>query len=63
MVTIVSGLDQRATDIPGMLKLFKTKLGTGGTVREGQIELQGDHRDKLVDSLRAMGYPAKQSGG
>lgn len=63
MVTIISGLDHRATDLPAMLKLFKTKLGTGGTVREGQIELQGDHRDTLVDFLRAMGYPAKPSGG
>lgn len=63
MVTIISGLDHQATDLSAMVKLFRTKLGTGGTVRDGQIELQGDHRDKLVDSLRAMGYPAKPSGG
>jgi len=62
-VTVVSGLDPRASDLAGMLKQFKASLGTGGTVREGAIELQGDHREKLVELLREMGYPAKLSGG
>jgi translation initiation factor 1 len=63
MVTIISGLDARATDLPAMLKAFKAKLGAGGTISEGRIELQGDHRDKLVGILRELGYPAKPSGG
>ncbi len=63
MVTIITGLDARATDLPAMLKTFKAKLGAGGTIGEGRIELQGDHRDKLVEILREMGYPAKAAGG
>jgi len=63
MVTIISGLDARATDLPTMLKTFKSTLGAGGAISEGRIELQGDHRDKLVGILRELGYPAKASGG
>jgi translation initiation factor 1 len=63
MVTIIRGLDARATDLPAMLNAFKAKLGAGGTISDGRIELQGDHRDKLVGILREMGYPAKASGG
>lgn len=62
-VTVIAGLDGSATDLPAMVKLFKTKLATGGTVSEGTIELQGDHRDRLVQILRDMGYPAKAAGG
>ncbi|QOJ03673.1 MAG: hypothetical protein HRU71_09315 [Planctomycetia bacterium] len=46
-----------------MLKRFKASLGTGGTIQDGCIELQGDHRDKLVELLRQEGYRAKPSGG
>lgn len=63
MVTIIRGLDAGATDLPAMLKSFKTKFGAGGTIGEGCIELQGDHRDKLVGFLQELGYPAKASGG
>jgi len=63
MVTIVSGLDARATDLAGLLKELKAKFGAGGTISEGRVELQGDHRDKLVELLRQRGYPAKPSGG
>ena len=63
MVTITSGLDGKATDLAGLLKQFKAQFGAGGTISDGRIELQGDHRDKLVEILRDMGYPAKASGG
>lgn len=63
MVTIVRGLAARPGDLSAMLKELKAGLGCGGTVRDGFIELQGDHRDKLVDQLREMGYPAKPAGG
>lgn len=62
-VTVVSGLDPVASDLPSLLKQWKTKFATGGTIGEGEIELQGDHRDKLVELLKSMGYPAKASGG
>ncbi len=63
IVTIITGLDAKATDLPAMLKELKAKFGAGGTVSDGRIELQGDHRDKLVEILRRRGFPAKPSGG
>lgn len=62
-VTVVTGLDPDATDLGAMLASFKTTLGAGGTVAEGAIEVQGDHRDRLVKALIEMGYPAKAAGG
>lgn len=63
MITVITGLDASATDLPAMLKQFKAQFGTGGTIIEGRMELQGDHRDKLVEILKQAGYPAKASGG
>ncbi len=62
-VTVITGLDPAATDLPAMLKKFKTQIGSGGTVSNGAIELQGDHRDRMVTELIALGYPAKPAGG
>ena len=61
--TVVTGLDPAASDLAAMLKSFKTTLGVGGTVRPDGFELQGDVRDKLVEQLKAAGYPAKPAGG
>ncbi len=63
MVTVVSGLNPKASDLAAMLKSFKRDLGAGGTVVEDRIELQGDHREKVLSALKALGYPAKISGG
>jgi translation initiation factor 1 len=63
MVTVIFGLDARASDLQGLLKQLKTGLGAGGTVADGEIEVQGDHRERVVEVLRKMGYPAKAAGG
>lgn len=62
-VTVISGLDPKATDLAGLLKTLKTTLGAGGTVADGEIEVQGDHREKVVGVLVKLGYPAKGAGG
>jgi translation initiation factor 1 len=63
VVTVIAGLDPTASDLSALLKQFRTGLGTGGTIKDGAIELQGDHRDVVVERLRELGYPAKKAGG
>jgi len=63
LVTVIAGLDPAATDLPALLKELRTTLGTGGTIAQNEIEVQGDHREKILANLIAKGYPAKGSGG
>lgn len=62
-VTIISGLPLSGSQLLDLAKQLKQKCGSGGAVKDGQIEIQGEHRDKLVEILNAMGYSAKKSGG
>ncbi len=61
--TVVAELDPEATDLKALLKQLRTSLGTGGGITDGELILQGDHRDSVVDRLNAMGYKAKAAGG
>jgi translation initiation factor 1 len=63
VVTVIAGLDPVASDLPALLKSLKSTLAAGGTLAGGEVELQGDHRDRIVAMLREMGYPAKSAGG
>lgn len=54
-VTIVSGLQNRK-DVKEITKQIKTKIGTGGTFKDGQIILQGDHRETVKGLLVGMGF-------
>lgn len=54
-VTLISGLAERA-DILELTKLLKTKIGTGGTFKDGQIILQGDHRETAKTMLLSKGF-------
>lgn len=62
-VTIVTGLDPHATDLKAMAKTLKAQRATGGSTTDDGFELQGDHRDAVVEYLKQQGYPAKPSGG
>jgi predicted translation initiation factor SUI1 len=62
-VTIISDLPLNEHDLVELAAKLKTRLGTGGTVKDGRIEIQGDHRDRIVQELEGMGYRAKRAGG
>lgn len=62
-VTIISGLPLNHNELKDMAKTLKKKCGSGGTIRDKVIEIQGDHRDKLVEVLTKMGYKTKKAGG
>ena len=61
--TVVAGLDPAATDLPALLKRFQKSSAAGGTLREDGFELQGDHRDRLLADLKALGYSAAKPAG
>lgn len=62
-VSVISGLPLAAADLEALASRLKRLCGAGGGVRDGVIEIQGDHRDRLVAELRLLGYDAKRSGG
>lgn len=61
-VTVVSGLPLAEEELKALAKTLKQHCGTGGTVRDAVIEIQGEQRDRLVDLLQKMGYKVKKSG-
>src|SRR6185437_13571830 len=62
-VSVISGLSLAAADLQVLASRLKKLCGAGGAVRDGVIEIQGEHRDRLVAELRQLGYDAKRSGG
>ena len=62
-VTVISGFQMKPETIAALLKQLKAQCGTGGTIKEDTIEIQGDHAQKLVQLLIQLGYKAKISGG
>ncbi len=62
-VTLVTGVPLPAGELAKLGKELKKKCGTGGTVRGAIIEIQGDHRDRLVTELRKRGWAVKRVGG
>ncbi len=64
LVTVVRGLPLDDEALAALGKRLRTACGTGGTAKDGQLELQGDHVDKAVAWLQAQGHPtAKRAGG
>ena len=62
-VSIITGIMSREAGRQALLKLLKNKLGTGGTLEDGNIIIQGDHRERIVEILNELGYKAKVAGG
>jgi translation initiation factor 1 len=62
-VTVVLGLPLRADALQALGKQLKQACGSGGTAKDGVIEIQGDHREKVVAALQAAGHTVKLAGG
>lgn len=62
-VTLVRGLPLAADELAALGKRLRTACGTGGTARDGLLELQGDHAERVTAWLRAEGFEAKRAGG
>ncbi len=57
VVTIVEGIDAGDIDIEDLARQLKTRCAAGGTVKEGKIELQGDHKKRVEQVLQELGFP------
>jgi translation initiation factor 1 len=62
-VTVVEGLVMPQKGRETLLRQLKTRFGTGGTVTAAGFEIQGDHRDAIIEALKKIGYSPKRSGG
>lgn len=62
-VTVIEGLSLPVKDMETLLKRLKAGLGTGGTVKDSSLEIQGDHCNAVMAALAKMGYRPKRSGG
>ncbi|MDM8536257.1 translation initiation factor Sui1 [Desulfobacterales bacterium HSG17] len=62
-VSLISGIPLEGSSLKELAKKLKQKCGSGGTVKNGVIEIQGDHRDLLVEHLKTLGYKAVKAGG
>lgn len=62
-VTLITGIPLAGKELKDYAKTLKAKCGTGGTVKDGVVEIQGDHRDLLVPLLQEKGWTVKKAGG
>ena len=62
-VTVISGLRHDPATLEALLKTLKQQCGAGGTLKDGELEIQGEHRERVAAALAAMGYKTKMVGG
>jgi translation initiation factor 1 len=59
LITVVWGLSEESSDLPDLLSKLKSACGTGGSLQSEQIELQGDHLERVKKQLREIGYKVR----
>ena len=62
-VTVIDGLKISQKKMEELLRQLKSKLGTGGTIKEKSLEIQGDHLEIVMSALQTMGFSPRRSGG
>ena len=62
-VNVITGLSLAPAELDKLCTQLKKRCGTGGTCKDGTIEIQGEHRDTLVSELSKLGYTVKKAGG
>jgi translation initiation factor 1 len=60
---VISGVTGNEADLAALAQQLKKLCGSGGTVKDGAIEIQGDHCEKVMTKLTALGYKVKRAGG
>jgi translation initiation factor 1 len=63
VVTLIEGFIGSDEDLNALAKSLKTQCGVGGTAKDGQILIQGDFCQRIIDILKAQGYKVKKAGG
>jgi translation initiation factor 1 len=62
-VTLITGFIGKSEDLESLAKMLKNHCGSGGSAKDNEMIVQGDHRDKILSFLTAKGYKAKKAGG
>jgi translation initiation factor 1 len=63
VVTVVRGLSERGPALESLAAELKRLCGAGGTIKDDALEIQGDHRERVAERLRALGHTVKLAGG
>jgi translation initiation factor 1 len=62
-VTVIRGVPLAAADLAALGKQLRSACGTGGTLKDGVLEVQGDHVERVIELLKSHGWPVKRAGG